>query len=98
VLYLRPRLCERPNLVVLAVASMIPLINCGEVISDEHCLRYGATLLGMMEEEYYREICALADWAGSEVCFADDNAVPVGISSDPSSGHCALTATGALLR
>jgi hypothetical protein len=66
VLYLRPRLRERPDLVVLAVAYMIPLINYGEIISDEHCLRYGAALLGLMEEEYYQQVCALADWAGAE--------------------------------
>jgi len=66
VLYLRPSLRERPDLVPLAVAYMIPVINFGEIISDEHCLLYGAALLGLTEEDYYREICALADWAGAE--------------------------------
>jgi hypothetical protein len=66
VLYLRPKLRDRPGSVVQAVAYMIPLINYGEVISDEHCLLYGATLLGLTEEEYYRQMCALADWAGAE--------------------------------
>ncbi len=65
VLYLRPKLRERPELVPLAVAYMIPVLNYGEVISDEHCLLYGAALLGMEEEAFYREVCALADWAGA---------------------------------
>ena len=66
VLYLRPLLRDRPNLVVLAVAYLVPLINYGEIITDEHCLRYGAALLGLMEAEYYQQICALSDWVGAE--------------------------------
>jgi len=67
VLYLHPRLREHPEKVVLAVAYMIPLVNYGDVISDDHCLAYGATLLGMMETEFYHAICALADLVGAEV-------------------------------
>lgn len=66
VLYLRPILRDRPDLVLLAVAYMLPVINYGEVITDEHCLLYGATLLGLMEEEFYRQVCALADFSGTE--------------------------------
>lgn len=66
VLYMRPLLRERHDLVVLAVAYMIPLINYGDIISDEHCLRYGAALLGLMEVEYYQQMCALADLVGAE--------------------------------
>ena len=33
-----PLLRERPDLLPLAVAYMIPLINYGDIISDEHCL------------------------------------------------------------
>ena len=66
VLYVRPLLRDRPDLLPLAVAYMIPLINYGDIISDEHCLRYGATLLGLMEAEYYQQLCALADFLGAE--------------------------------
>ncbi|MCX7868041.1 MAG: hypothetical protein N2438_13145 [Limisphaera sp.] len=66
VLYLRPCLRERPEWVVLAVAYMIPVINYGPVITDEHCLLYGATLLGLMEEEFYRRVCEMADGCGVE--------------------------------
>ncbi len=69
VLYLRPMLRERPGQIVLAVAYMIPLINYGQIITDGHCLAYGATLLGRMESEFYREICSLADVVGAEVRF-----------------------------
>jgi hypothetical protein len=67
VLYLRPILREHPDLVVLAVAYMIPLINYGDIIADEHCRLYGATLLGMMDDEFYGAICRLADCVGAEV-------------------------------
>jgi hypothetical protein len=66
VLYLRPLLRDHPALVVLAVAYMIPLINYGALITDEHCLRYGATLLGLTEAEFLTEICRLADVAGAQ--------------------------------
>jgi len=66
VLYLRPLLRERPDLLPLAVAYMIPLLNYGDIISDEHCLLYGAALLGLMEEEYYRQLCSLSDLLGAE--------------------------------
>ncbi len=67
ILYLRPTLKDRPELTVLAVAYMIPLINYGEIITDAHCLSYGATLLGMMEDEFYQAICGLADEVGAEM-------------------------------
>ena len=66
VLYVRPLLRNRPDLLPLAVAYMIPLINYGDIITDQHCLAYGATLLGMMEKEFYRRVCALADLVGAE--------------------------------
>jgi len=67
VLYVRPVLRERPDLLPLVVAYMIPLINYGDIVADDHCLRYGAALLGMMEDEFYGEICRLADFVGAEV-------------------------------
>lgn len=66
VLYVRPLLRERPDLLPLAVAYMIPLINYGDIATDDHCLAYGATLLGLMEGEYYRAICQLAETVGAE--------------------------------
>ncbi len=66
VLYVRPLLRDRPDLLPLAAAYMIPLINYGEVIRDEHCLAYGSTLLGMTVEEFYQSICRLADLVGAE--------------------------------
>jgi len=66
VLYVRPLLRDHPKLVVLAVAYMIPLVNYGSIITDVHCLHYGAALLGVMEDEFYRDICQLADFVGAE--------------------------------
>ena len=66
VLYIRPLLKDHPDHLPLAVAYMIPLINYGDIITDAHCVAYGATLLGMMEEEYYHAICQLAETVGAE--------------------------------
>lgn len=66
VLYLRPLLRDHPDLVVLAVAYMLPLINYGAIITDAHCLHYGATLLGLTAAEFLTQICQLADFAGAQ--------------------------------
>jgi hypothetical protein len=65
-LYLRPLLRDRPDLLPLAVSYMIPLVNYGQIINDELCVLYGAALLGLMEAEYYQQICALADLCSAE--------------------------------
>lgn len=70
VLYLRPLLRDHPDLLPVAVAYMIPVINYGDIISDEHCLLYGATLLGLFEDEYYRQLCAMSDLVGAETRLA----------------------------
>lgn len=67
VLFLRPQLRGRPDLIILAVAYMIPVINYGEsVVNDAHCVLYGATLLGMTEDEFYQSVCGLAEFVGAE--------------------------------
>ena len=66
VLYLRPALRDRPDLVVPAVAYMVPLINYGDVVTDEHCLLYGAALLGLLTGEFYELVCRLANFVGAE--------------------------------
>jgi hypothetical protein len=66
VLYLRPILRDRPDLTLLAVAYMVPVINYGDIVTDEICVTYGATLLGMMEAEFYQAVCEMADYTGAE--------------------------------
>ncbi len=66
VLYLRPVLQAHPDWLVLAVVYMIPVINYGSIITDDHCLLYGSTLLGLTEEAFYEQVCAMADQAGIE--------------------------------
>jgi len=77
VLYLRPLLRDRPDLALLAVAYTIPVINYGDIVTDEHCVRYGATLLGMMEAEFYDAVCRMADYVGAEVQPATQGEPPV---------------------
>ncbi len=67
---------NRPDQLPLAVAYMIRFINYGDIITDEHCLRYGAILLGLMEAEFYEQICALADLVGAETRLAGGAASP----------------------
>ena len=71
-LYLRPALGQRPDLICLAVSYMIPIINYGPIISDEHAIEYGSTLMGMDHDTYYNSICELADFSGARAMTAND--------------------------
>lgn len=71
-LYIRPVLGQRPDLLVLAVSYMIPVINYGEIITDEHCLAYGSVLTGLDLETYYERICEMANFTGARVLATDD--------------------------
>lgn len=84
VLYLRPVLGKRPDLVALAVSYMIPVLNFGRIITDEHCLEYGAALMGMNPEAYYDRVCELADFVGAEVLAAGEGTQPT--ESQPAGG------------
>jgi hypothetical protein len=42
------------------------MTNYAAVVINEHCLLYGATLLGLLESEYYQQLCSLADLVGAE--------------------------------
>ena len=76
VLYLRPGLRGEPAAVVLAVAYMVPVLNYRDVASDGHCLLYGATLLGLTVDEFYRAICTMADGLGAAARLPGDPAFP----------------------
>lgn len=71
VLYVRPVLRGRPECVALAAAYMIPVINYGDLATDAHCLSYGATLLGLTEDEFYARICHLAAECGADTRFPE---------------------------
>ena len=86
VLYLRPILGRRPDLIALAVSYMLPLLNFGSVVSDEHCLEYGATLMGLDVNSYYDRICELADFVGAEVMMPDQENNPA--PPEPASCGC----------
>ena len=74
VLYVRPILGRRPDLIALAVSYMIPVINYGQVVNDEHCLEYGAALMGTDVEDYYERICELAEFVGAEALHPGEEA------------------------
>ena len=78
VLYLRPCLRQHPERILQAIAYMIPVINYGEIVGDEHCLLYGATLLGLLEQEFYQQVCDLADFVGAEPRVAGSATQPHG--------------------
>ena len=73
VIYLRPPLRDRPDFASLAIAYIVPVINYGDIIRDEHCLIYAAALLGMTEDECYDKLCQLAEFAGVEKKYPEAN-------------------------
>ncbi len=73
ILYLRPVLGQRSDLIALAISYMVPVINYGDAVTDEDCLGYGAALMGMDRETYYGLICELADVVGAEECLLGES-------------------------
>lgn len=62
-LFVHPRFERQDELLPLLIAYYIPAVNYGDVATHVEAELYGATLLGLDSEEYYRRLCAAADSA-----------------------------------
>ena len=60
-LFVHPCFQTRPDVLPLIVAYYIPSVNYGDIVSNEEAELFGATLLGMDVEDYYRALCELSD-------------------------------------
>lgn len=60
-LYIHPMFETVDDLIPLLVAYYIPSVNYGEVATHVEAELFGATLLGIDVEEYYKILCSVAD-------------------------------------
>ncbi|MSR63914.1 MAG: hypothetical protein EXS08_15925 [Planctomycetes bacterium] len=60
-LIVHSRFEHRPEALPYLVAYHIPTINYLDVVTNREAELYGAALLGLEVDEYYRRLCALAD-------------------------------------
>lgn len=60
-IFIHPAFEARRDLLPLLVAYHIPPINYGDITEPEDCEAFGAALLGLPVDEYYAQLCALAD-------------------------------------
>jgi hypothetical protein len=60
-LFIHPWFESQPDAWPLLIAYHVPSINYGEIVSHEEAELFGATLLGLDVETYYRALCELAD-------------------------------------
>ncbi|HHI80015.1 MAG TPA: hypothetical protein ENK02_08535 [Planctomycetes bacterium] len=60
-LFVHPFFQDRPEALPFLVSYQLVRINYGEVATHEDAEAFGAALLGLDQEEYYQEICRLAD-------------------------------------
>jgi hypothetical protein len=60
-LFVHPHFRGQPENLPLLAAYHIPTINYGGIVEPRHAELYGATLLGLDVESYYRALCELAD-------------------------------------
>ena len=65
VLNVHPDLEGRAGDLAFVVGYFLPLMSYGDLISDDHCLLYGATLNGLPVPAYYQELCRIADAIGA---------------------------------
>ena len=57
-LHVRPRFKDGADVLHLLVAYMAAPINYGDVATPDLCEQYGAALVGMTRENYYKVLCA----------------------------------------
>jgi len=60
-LFVHPRFERRPEALPYLVAYHVPSINYLDVVTSREAELFGAALLGLELDEYYRRLCALAD-------------------------------------
>lgn len=63
-LFIHPMFEAVDDLIPLLIAYYIPSVNYGEVASHVEAELFGATLLGIEVEEYYKILCSVADTVG----------------------------------
>ncbi len=61
ILHIRPQYENLPDARAYIVAYMAAAINYGAAASAELCETYGATLLDIGVEDFYAEVCRIAD-------------------------------------
>jgi hypothetical protein len=61
VIFVHPHFMNRPDVVPWLVFYQLVVVNYGEFASAEDAEAFGASALGITEEEYYEELCRLAD-------------------------------------
>ena len=61
VLSIHPFFQDRKDTLPLLIAYHLVLVNYGDIASHEEAELFGANLLGMDVEEYYRQLCQWAD-------------------------------------
>ena len=52
--------CDHAALPVIVMYQLV-VVNYGGIATEEEAELFGATVLGMDKEDYYRKLCALAD-------------------------------------
>ena len=67
ILYVHPYFRAQPGRVPWLVLYQLVLVNYGEFAGPEDAEAFGAAALGIGEDEYYRDLCALADELQAEL-------------------------------
>jgi len=71
-LYLHPRIRDEALFIRQAIAYYMPIINFGDMVTEDLAILYGATLMGMPENSFYTALCEIADAVGASACFSGE--------------------------
>ena len=64
VMHVHPYFASRPGSVPGLVLYQLVLVNYGDFASADDAETFGASALGISREEYYQQLCAMADELG----------------------------------
>ncbi len=59
--YLHETLRRRPQDIANALLYQLVVVNYGDIATREEAELFGSTALGLTQEEYYQQLCRLAD-------------------------------------
>jgi len=61
ILFIHPYFRHNAAALPLLIAYQLPVVNYGDIVSHVEAELFGAALLGLKIEDYYQQICTLAD-------------------------------------
>ncbi len=96
-MFVHPSFENQPDRAVAAVLYQLVVVNYGDFAGADEAETFGAASLGLTRDEYYAQLCAMADEVGGPVEYVDaarEHAEPALAGFGNESGGCSCGGGG----